>query len=395
MLDYYQSTPEVAAHTYGTFAGLSTFLPLIGGFIADRWNYHHPLIFGAVVNALGCFLIATGSHALFLPALGIIALGYGIFTPSILTLLGYTYVDKPDLREAGFSIYYASINVGVFLALVSLGFVAQEYSWNLAFTLAGFVQVFGLIPIFIYIKKHHVNYKDLHPRERKKLGKPNPLTKIQKDRMTVILILTLFSILFWMPYMQGFSSMSVFAKNYTDRMIGNFEFPAAWLLSTQSFFLIILAPILAKLYEYLQKKKLDPSPPLKTSYSLFSTCICFIIMMIASLNIAPQAKEANVYFLYPVVAYFFLALGEMLLAPIGLSLVTQLSPKRYTAFLVGIWYVCVGIAFYSGGLIAGLIENLPSLYDFFSIFAISTFVPGVVLLFLIKKINKMAHKEDF
>lgn len=81
------------------------------------------------------------------------ALGYGLFTPSIVTVLGYTYSNKPELGHAGFSIYYASINIGVFLALASLGTIAKLVSWDVALLVAGFVQIFGLIPLVVYLMR--------------------------------------------------------------------------------------------------------------------------------------------------------------------------------------------------------------------------------------------------
>jgi proton-dependent oligopeptide transporter, POT family len=395
MVGTYNASAATASHLYGIFAGCAAFLPLIGGYVADRWNYHHPLFLGASVNVIGCLLLATGHPGLLHLALAIIALGYGIFTPSILTLLSFTYKDKAQLREAGFSIYYAAVNVGVFLAMISLGYVAHAWGWRQAFLLAAFVQLIGFIPLIWYMKKHHVFYKDLHPRKLKKESSAtHEISKQQKDRIIVIFALTLFSIVFWMPYSQGASSMSIFSLNFTNRFVGSFQLPAAWILSSESLFLILLAPVLAGLYKYLQKVGRDPSASLKTAFSLFSMAICFAIMMVASKNIPLGAKSASVSYAYPIIAYFFMAVGEMLLAPIGLSLVTQLSPKRYTALLVGLWYVCVGLSFYIGGLFAGLIEKIPSLYEFFSIFVFVAAIPGIILVLLAKKLSRMSHRES-
>src|SRR5690606_243198 len=113
-------------------------------------------------NVVGCFLLAVNmGHASLYLALGIIAFGYGLFTPSLVTLLGHAYRDTPHLREAGFSIYYASINVGVFLALVSLGTIAKLYSWPLAFLVAAFVQIIGLVPIILYLRRYRHQYLHL------------------------------------------------------------------------------------------------------------------------------------------------------------------------------------------------------------------------------------------
>lgn len=390
LIDYYKFSAESAAHTYGIFTGFAAFLPLIGGYIADRWNYHHPLFIGVFTNVLGCIFLATGNPTLMYIALGIIALGFGIFTPSILTLLGFTYRTRPNLREGGFSIYYASVNIGVFLAMMSLGITAQQFGWRAAFILAGLVQLLGLVPLIWYIKKHHVYYKDMHPTKALVGNSDEAVPAKQKKHIIVILVLTLFSIVFWMPYSQGFSSMSVFVLNYIHRNFGSFEIPTAWILSSESFFLILLAPFFASLYKYLQKIKRDPSPSVKTALSLVSMAICFAIMLFISRKIPIGATKAELPFIYPIIAYFFMAVGEMLLAPIGLSLVANLAPRRFTALLIGTWYVCAGFAFYLGGLFAGLIQKIPSLAEFFSIFFFVAIIPAILLFCFARKLTRMS-----
>jgi POT family proton-dependent oligopeptide transporter len=378
---------------YGIFSGFATFLPLIGGIVADRWNYQTPLTLGAVVNALGCFLLSTGIHALLYPALFIISCGYGLFTPSILTVLGHIYKEKPHLREAGFSIYYASINLGVFLALISLGFIAQQISWNAAFFTAGVVQVIGLFPIFWYLHKHKETHRALHKEQLLQRDIKTPLSKIGRDRAVVIFAACFFSIVFWIAYNQGFSSLSLFAKDYTDRMVLGWEIPSSWLLSSESFGLILLGPLLAILYKYLQKKRLDPSPMAKTALSLVFIAICFGIMMWASFSIPSDAESAAVSPFFLLSAFLFMAVGEMLLAPIGLSLVTQLAPRHKTAFYVGVWYFCVGFAFYIGGVLASFMERVGGLFHFFSIFVIITLIPAAILFFFSSKLTRMSHRH--
>lgn len=390
LIESHSFSNDRAAHIYGIFSGCAAFLPLVGGWVADRWNYQSPLILGALVNAIGCFLLAAGMPGLLYFSLMIIALGYGLFTPSILTVLSYTYRDKPKLREAGFSIYYASINLGVFLALVSLGTVAKLISWPAAFVLAGMVQIAGLIPLIFYLMKHKETYRALKTLQKETHAHAK-LTPIDKSRLIVIAIFCLVSILFWAAYNQAFSSMAIFAHDFMDKTIGGISIPEGVFMSSESFFLILLAPVLAGLYAWLQKTGKDPSPAFKTALSLFFIAACFWIMRIGSVTIPEGAKTADASWSYLVFAYFLMAIGEMLLAPIGLSMVSRLAPPKYTALLIGFWYVCVGVAFYSGGLLAGLMDKMGTLASFFSLFIFMTAIPGVLLLFFVKKLTKMSH----
>jgi POT family proton-dependent oligopeptide transporter len=393
LIEYYHYPNENATHIYAIFSGCAAFLPFVGGFVADRWNYQSPLLFGCIVNAVGCFLIATGVHALMLVALVIIALGYGIFTPSIVTVLGYTYRNKPELREAGFSIYYASINIGVFFAMACLGTIAKLVSWHLAFTIAGFVQVVGLIPLILYLVKNKETYQGLKASHKENCATKATLKPHEKDRLKVIGVFCLVSIFFWAAYNQAFSSMAIFAKDYMNKTIGSATIPETVFMSSESFFLILLAPVLALLYAKLQKMHKDPTATTKTSLSLVFIAACFLVMTIASLGIPAAATTANISWGYMVSAYFLMAIGEMLLAPIGLSMITRLCPPRYTGLSVGIWYVCVGLAFLNGGLLAGFMEKVGGLANFFAIFVVMTLIPALVLFFFSKKLTKLSHMD--
>lgn len=391
VIEYYHFPNDKAAQIYGVFTGCAAFLPLIGGWVADRWNYQSPMLLGAILNAIGCFVIATGIHSFLYLALFLIAWGYGIFTPSILTVLGYTYRNHQDLREAGFSIYYASINIGVFLALASLGTIAKLVSWDLAFFVAGVVQLIGLIPLVWYLTKHKKMYQGLKDFQKKTREGTAKMTPVEKQRIWVIVIFCLVSILFWIAYNQAFSSMEIFAHDFMDKRIGHLNIPEGIFLSSESFFLILLAPVLSMLYAYLQNKHKDPSPARKTSYSLLFIAACFLVMMFASSQIPAGATSANVASSYLIFSFFLMAVGEMLLAPIGLSMVSNLAPPRYTALSIGIWYVCVGFAFFIGGMLASLMGKMGTLFNFFSIFVIMTLIPAVFMWLISKKLTKMAH----
>lgn len=390
-IEYYQFSDAKATQIYGIFAGFAAFSPLLGGWIADRWNYQSPILLGAILNAAGCFMIGSGISILFYPSLFLIALGYGIFTPSILTVLGFTYHKYPHLREAGFSIYYASINIGVFLALASLSTIVELTSWNLAFTIAGIVQLLGLVPLIWYLIHHKETYRALKSFHANIKSQQKPLTRIEKDRMKVIFIFCAISIIFWLTYNQAYSSMEIFTHKFMNKAVGTWNIPEGVFLSSESFFLILLAPVLSYLYGWLQNKNKDPSPSSKTALSLVFIAICFLIMTLASLQIPKGATSAMVPYQYVIISFFFMAIGEMLLAPIGLSMITNLVPQRYSALTVGMWYVCVGLAYFMGGMIASLMGRIGTLSDFFSIFVIITMIPAVILLFFIKKLTKLSH----
>lgn len=391
LVKYQKFSESGADHLFGIFTGIAFVLPVLGGYVADRMNYRFPVIWGMLFTAVGCFLIATGSVVLLFVALAFLAVGGAIFTPSIYALLGSLYHNNHSLRDSGFTIYYSSVNLGVFLAMIFLGLIGT-HSWPIAFIVAGVVQLVGLWPFRAAIKNLDASkVSPMHFRtDGKKKIKMHPH---EKNRIWVICILSFFSILFWMAYNQGGSSMNLFALRFTDRQVDGFQMPASWLLSTESLYLVIFAFPLAKLYTYLSRRKLDPTPPMKSALSLFAMGICFLIVTIGASQIPSGAFSATISPAYLFVAYGFMALGEMLIAPIGLSLITHLSPHRFTAMLVGVWYLCVGVAFYLGGVLAPLMSKLTSMNTFFGMFVGISVISGIILLLLVKKLNQMRHLE--
>lgn len=375
---------------YGLYSGVALMLPLIGGWVADRTSHSRAVICGSLLTALGAVLLAIGHHHLIYIALAAAAFGAGLFTPSIYTILGRIYHEKYSLREGGFSIYYAAVNLGVFLATISMGALGNAGKWVAAYLLAAAVQLLGLV-LFLMIKK-----KIEHLFHAKSFADKEPIQGMKKRefrRVILIAILSVVSILFWMSYNQGWSSMSLFILKFTKREIAGITFAPSWLLSTESLFLVLLAYPLASFYRFLGRHRKDPNPIIKTSYALLFMTVCFLIMAFGARMIPASAKIASVSFFYPLAAYFFMALAEMFLAPIGLSLVTHLSPKKYTAFLVGVWYVCIGVAYYLGGSIAGLMETFSSLGRFFDLFAMICGCVCIALFVSSPWLNKMRCLE--
>lgn len=392
LVKYHRLADASATELYGIFTGAAFVLPLLGGFIADRTSYKWSVVVGSLCTALGCFLLATGLSSLLYYALLFVAIGTGLFTPSIYTLLGAVYRSNHHLREGGFSIYYAAVNIGAFIATFALGTLGQANFWGVAFSIAGLVQLFGLW-VFLRLMKSpkFVNFHGERQMTNFKTGQH--LKKQEISRIVVICVLSFVSILFWMAYNQGWSSMSLFGLRYTDRHIGHFEMPTAWLFSLENLYLIALAFPLAAFYAWLAKRKWDPSPPMKLALALIAMGICFGIMLIGSKGIREGANSASVSAFYLVFAYFFMALGEMLLTPIGLALITHLSPRRYSAFLVGIWYVCIGIGFYLGGHVAGMMSKM-KISSYFDMFTLALFIVAAILLFFVKKLNKLRHTQS-
>lgn len=392
LVNYYKFTAVDADQIYGIFSGVAFVLPLFGGIVADRMGYKIPVLFGCYSTSVGCFLISTGVKVLLPFGLALIAIGAGSYTPGIYATLGALYHHNPKFRQGGFSIYYSIVNFGVFTAMIVLGLIEQAHHWRIAFFIAAIVQLFGIFPYLKVANDPKVQKMiaaDTH-KIRAKKGKVPKLTANEKKSISVILILSLLSIFFWMAYNQGSASMMLFAEKYVDRTAFGFTIPSPWFLSIDNLCLILFALPLALLYRFLHKKKMDPPAAVKTAYGFIFIGICFLIMMRGASTLTAGTLESPWYITS---AFAFMALGEMFLAPIGLSLITEISPKRHVAVLVGFWYVCSGLAFYIGGALAGLMETL-SPAQFFEIFVFSSFITGIAILIVGKETELFKYKKQ-
>lgn len=171
--------------------------------------------------------------------------------------------------------------------------------------------------------------------ERRKAKAKAPLTKEEVDRMKVILVMGLFVIVFWAGFEQAGGLMNIYTQQYTDRMIGSFEVPAAWFQSLNPFFIMVLAPLLAAVWVKMGPK--EPTSPVKFAFGLFFLAVGFLFMIGAVLQ---QGGDATVKtsMLWLVGAFFFHTLGELCLSPIGLSMVTKLAPLRLSSLMMGAWF---------------------------------------------------------
>lgn len=391
LVTYFKYGTSRATHLFGAYTGIAFILPLLGGFICDKWNYKSPIYIGMFLTVIGSLLLATLKHSLIVPSIGLVALGGGLFTPAIYSLLGTIYSHNQHIREGGFSIYYSSVNIGTLIAMIILGYL-HTLNWSWVFYTCAFVQIIGFIPYIFALKKlkklqvspHYFRSKNQDPHHFK-------LKRHEIERIIVILIMTCVSIFFWTAYNQVGSSLTLFALNYTDRNIGGFEVPTPWVTCLETLFLIIFAFPLAKLYLALKQIRSRASPPMKTALSLFFMGLCFLVMEQASRHI-PQGGQATPLISpgYLVVSFALMALAELLLAPIGLSLVTNLSPHRYRGLLTGVWFTCIGTGFYLGGYFAGFINKM-SWSSFFQIFVFVSFIPAFILVLFANKLDKMRH----
>jgi len=390
-----------AVSLYGTLNGLMYMAPLAGGYIADRyWGQRRAIIVGAVFIIMGQISMGMQSLNFVYTAIGLLTVGVGLLKPNISTLVGELYEKNDARRDSGFVLFYMGINIGGFLGFIVAGFLGERVGWNYGFWSAGVGMVIGLA-IFVWGKDKYLKGKGLPPsknkelkaelqEEKKKTGS-DKLTKQEWQRIIVIFVLAFFSIFFWVAYEQAGASMNLFADRFTDRNINIFgwhwEVPTTWFQSFQSLFIIMLAPVFAKLWIYLARKGKEPSTPIKFSLGLVMLAVGYGVMVIGAIVLGTGVK-IGMYFL--VLTYLFHVLGELCLSPVGLSMITKLAPVKFVSLFMGVWFFATATAEKLAGTYSTLFGKISNV-QFFVWLVIGPLCAAGVLALMTKPLKKWMH----
>lgn len=445
---------KYAGLIYGTYVSSVWYLPLPGGWLADRiLGAKRAVLFGAIIIACGHFSMAINSRLTFYAGLILIACGTGLLKPNISAMVGQLYSEEDKRRDSGFSIFYTGINLGAFLAPLLVGYLAQSASfrnlitswgfspnssWHWGFGAAGVGMTLGIIQYVLGQKRlaavggkpdissataetsEGVDYVTLvlalvggaigaglglHYGEALisalfptvvgfffgyLLGIIRHLKGEEFRRVLVIFILFVFSILFWMTYEQAGSSLTLFADRLTRTTIFGWTYPSSWFQAVPALFVIIFASIIGAVWLKLGDRQ--PSSPGKFTIGLFFAGIAFVVIAFA----ATLAGTGRVSPMWLVLVYFLQTIGELCLSPVGLSTVTKLSPGRMVGLMLGVWFLSISIGSYIAGLATGLFagNDNRALTRGFGIFAGITLFAAIILAVLTPLIKRMTPRAQ-
>ncbi|WP_125153537.1 peptide MFS transporter [Clostridium rectalis] len=400
--------PATAALIYGWYTGLTYITPLIGGYISDRFlGQRKAIVVGATIMALGQFaLFAQQTKTFLFIGLFLLVIGNGFFKPNISTLVGKLYSDGDKRKDSAFTIFYMGINVGAFLAPLVCGTLAEnifavkkageimQYGFKYGFLAAGIGMILSQI-IFMALSQKYLGDIGKHTvvDSNGKLKEDNnkPLTLQEKKRTAVIIIITLFVIVFWTGFEQAGSSLTIYTKDFINRDIFGKELAVSWFQSLNPFFIVSLGPIMSILWLKLANRpEGDLSIPKKMSLGMILLGVGFLLMVGAVLQRGNAGDDVTVKanMIWLVGTYFFHTLGELCLSPIGLSMVSKIAPPKYASLLMGVWLSSNGIANILAGYLASYVGSLGALSIFGGIACISILC-GLILYSLRNKIEAM------
>jgi POT family proton-dependent oligopeptide transporter len=353
-----------ASSLYGTYTMAVYLLALPGGFIADHWiGARRAVLLGGLTMAAGQFVLTMHTLPAFYGGLTMIAIGTGLLKPNISAMVGRLYAPGDPRRDSGFSLFYMGINVGALMAPLACGWLAESpafktwlagwgvdpaRSWHFGFGAAGIGMLVG---IAVYLTQRG-RLPGTEPASSRKVedtasSSHGLLTADEWKRLGAIVILFAFTILFWAAYEQKGASLNLFAKRLVSTNAFGFEFPASWLQSLTPLYVILLAPVFAKLWVRLGTRQ--PSSPQKFALGLFAIGLAFCLLVPASALTA--SGKISPFWLVGV--YLFDVIGELCLSPVGLSTVTKLSPARFVGLMMGLWFFATSLGNKLAGFLSG------------------------------------------
>jgi proton-dependent oligopeptide transporter, POT family len=389
-------TKVEALSLYGIYTALVYISSIPGGILADKWlGQKKAVMLGGWLLVAGHGILAVQAEWAFYVGIGLIIAGVGCLKPNISTMVGGLYPAGDDRRDKGFTIFYIGINVGALLAGVIVGSVGVTYGWHYGFGLAGIGMAIGQI-VFLFGQKYLVGIGEATKAlpEAERLAMSKPLTKIEKDRMIVMFLSFLMIIVFWGAFEQAGGLMNLYADEKTNRMIDflNFEVPAPWFQSVNSFFIITLGTVIAAFWYKRKKKGKEASSILKMALGIIIMGWGFLFMSAASMQYQADGSSA-MYWL--VLAYLFHTVGELCASPVALSYVTKLAPLKYASLMMGAYFAATGMGNYVAGWVGEWSQSAGEL-EIFTGIAIFCTLFGLLILLFLKPLKRLAHgAEDF
>ncbi len=441
LIGYFHLTDSVSYGILGSFTALAYINPALGGYIADRYlGARQAILWGALLISTG-YLILTGAHDLphVFISLAVIAMGTGLLKPNVSSLLGSLYSKNDSRRHTGFTIFYMGISLGIILATTGGGYLEEFVGWKNTYFIAAMVLLVAWLTFFFGSRFYKIHDVRLIQHSTKKYIQAlvfialmilvnvviithqklsiiafslvalfsvllvlyearRAHNSIERRRLLAYLLLSCISVFFWAIYFQLYFSMNLFVERVVDRQVFGMSVPASFFVSIESFGLILFGPILGGLWYVLARKGKAISIPVKFAGSLLMMALAFGLLFVSSLFINGQGLVGPTWI---VLVYLIIAVGELMLSPIGLAMVTELVPERLAGLMMGIFFVTLGLGGKLAGVIADYAAISPNIIDLhqmegiyhhaFGIYFVVCLVIALMSVALIPVIKKLIY----
>ncbi len=365
-----------------------------GGMLADKFlGQKKAVMIGGSLLCAGHLLMAVPAVWSFYVALVLIILGVGLLKPNVSTMVGSLYKQGDPLRDEGFTIFYMGINLGAFLATLLVSYVGERIGWHYGFSLAGFGMLLGQA-VFVYGRKYLTQVGNLEVRsvEQQQTGVKTPMSYQEKDRMKVLVLILAVVGMYVVAFEQAGGLLTLYANNYTDRMVFGFEIPAGMFQSLNSGFILIFGAVVAGYWVRRGKRGGAASSIFKIGVGALIVGLGYLFMIGASLQRTGSADGKSALF-WLVAAYLFHTIGELCLSPVSLSFVTKIAPKRMAGAIMGVYWAVYGFSNFLAALVGKLAGKLGELAIFGGLFAITALM-GILLAVFSNRLNALTHGAE-
>lgn len=389
MMKHLMFAQDKSSHIYGLYTGFVYFTPFFGGLLADRvLGQRRTVIIGAVLMAIGHFLMAF--EPTFYPALLFLIFGNGCFKPNISTQVGGLYALGDHRRDRAYGIFYMGINLGAFFSPLVCGTLGERYGWHWGFGAAGVGMIIGLV---IYLSGQKYLAPDNIMQKAAGLTiKEEPLTRDDKNKIIALVVMCIFTVIFWAVYEQQGNTMALWMDANTDRNVLGWEVPASWLQALNPMMIFLFIPLFNQVWMRQAARNKEPSSIGKMGIGCILLGISFLVMIPGTWAYAAQGK-ASLWWL--VACTFILTVGEIYLSPIGLSLVTKLAPVRMVSMLMGVWFLSSFGGNYLSGFLGTFWEKMPK-ETYFLMLAVLAGGAGLGIFAVLKPLKRAighGHEE--
>jgi len=387
-----------ASWIYGGYAATVYLTPIFGGIITDRWlSRRSAVLTGGLIMAAGHFMMA--SEHLLLPALATIAIGNGLFLPSLPSQIDSLYAPDDPRRKSAYNIYYVGINLGAFAAPLVIGTIGEIFGFHWGFAAAGLGM---LIAMGTYVaggaylppepgRKVRAN-RDAHAARDDSEGR-EPLSRAEFAQRAVLLTaIAATVVVFRGAYEQLGNTIALWADQSVDRSVtASFTIPVTWFQSLNPMLVFLLTPVLVARWTRLAERQREPSSVTKMSIGAVVVALSYCMIGVAAFWAQHPGTLLSWWWLAAFIT--LMTLGELYILPVGLGLFGRLAPRGFTATTIALWF----FAGFFGNLFAGWVGTLWSPLShgaFFSIVAGIALAAAALLWALIPRANRVAAETS-
>lgn len=452
LVQHWMFTDSEAGVVYGAYTALVYIMPVIGGYLADRYlGQRKAVLYGAILLTCGHFVMAFEGNGgqsdpmmnIFWLALALIIVGSGFLKANISTIVGQLYPRTDPRRDPAYTIFYMGINVGAAGASIICGYLGQTYGWQYGFGLAGLGMLVGLL--FFHFGRPHLLGQGEPPvpalLNERVIGLPREwaiyisgigmvavcwalvqnqdivgwflglfglglvsyvigtavikLKPEERDRIFAALFMIVTSVVFWALFEQAGSSLNLF----TDRHVDRAGVEASMFQSINSIYIITLAPIFASLWTLLARKGWEPSAPMKFGLAIVQVGLGFMVLVWGANSVGLDVPTPVIFIF---LIYLLHTTGELCLSPVGLSAMSRLAPAHLASLIMGTWFFASATGNFASGQIAkatgaGALEGAEAgkavVLDVYSTVGMAAIGVGVVVMVISPLIKKMMHLD--